>query len=146
MREAVTAREYDWCSVALELGAGVYGEAPWAREPHSHEELLGRPPWMADAACAEHPELSFVPSRGEPTEPLKGVCRRCLVLDECLAYALADPDLQGVWGATSKRERDDFRRGVEGRPRRSVTAWSRSPTAEQRAQRALQRGASLRKA
>jgi hypothetical protein len=86
---AVTAQEYDRCFVALELGAGVYGEVPWSREPHTLEELIGRPPWMAEAACAEHPELRFVSGRGEPTEPLEAVCRRCLVLDECLAYALA---------------------------------------------------------
>jgi WhiB family redox-sensing transcriptional regulator len=96
--------------VALELGASVYGEAPWTRERHSLEELLARPPWMADAACAEHPELRFVPGRGEPTEPLKGVCRRCLVLDECLAFAMADESLQGVWGGTSTKERNEYRK------------------------------------
>jgi len=95
---------------------------------------------MADAACAEHPELRFVSSRGESTEPLKAVCRRCLVLDECLAFALADESLQGVWGGTSTRERAAYRKGVEPRQRRRATPWSRSPTPEQRARRALERG------
>jgi WhiB family redox-sensing transcriptional regulator len=67
---------------------------------------------MADAACAEHPELSFVSGRGESTEPLKGVCRGCLVLDDCLAFAMADESLQGVWGGTSTRERREWRRGA----------------------------------
>jgi WhiB family redox-sensing transcriptional regulator len=126
--------------VALELGTGVYGEAPRAREAHSLEELLGRPPWMADAACAEHPELRFVSSRGEPTEPLKAICRRCLVLDECLAYALADETLQGVWGGTSTRERDAYRKGTAPGDRRKTVPWPSSPTPEQRARLALQRG------
>jgi WhiB family redox-sensing transcriptional regulator len=89
--------------------ARAYGKAPWAPELRTLEELLARPAWMADAACAEHPELKFVPSRGEPTEALHAVCRPCLVLDECLAFAVADETLQGVWRGTSTRERRDYR-------------------------------------
>jgi hypothetical protein len=75
--------------VALDAGA--------APEPGTLEELLARAPWMADAACAEHPELRFVSGHREPTEPVKAVCRRCLVLDECLAFALEDETLVGIW-------------------------------------------------
>jgi hypothetical protein len=96
---------------------------------------------MADAACAEHPEVRIVSGRGESTEPLEAVCRRCLVLDECLAYAMADETLQGVWRGTSARERDAYRKGVA---RRTKSPWSSSPTPEEWARRALQRGRSLR--
>lgn len=101
--------------MALDVGAGVYGRAPWAQEPRTLEELLKRPAWMADAACAEHPELQFVSGRGQSTEPLKAVCRGCLVRRECLDYALGDDGLQGVWGGTSTKERSEYRRL---RPRR----------------------------
>ena len=66
---------------------------------------LGPPAWAAYASCKEHTELHFVPGRGDPIEPLKAICRRCLVHQECLAYALADQTLVGVWGGTTERER-----------------------------------------
>lgn len=31
---------------------------------------------------------------------------------ECLAVAVADRELVGIWGGTSKRERDQMRRGA----------------------------------
>lgn len=70
--------------------------------------LLNRPAWHRDAACREHPELSWFPERGEDVRPVKQVCAECLVRDECLDYATkADvmPRLVGVWAGTSGRER-----------------------------------------
>ena len=32
--------------------------------------------------------------------------------EECLAYALADKDLVGMWGGTTERERREMRRPV----------------------------------
>jgi WhiB family transcriptional regulator, redox-sensing transcriptional regulator len=55
--------------------------------------------------CLEYPELTWFPERGQPSAPAKAVCGRCLVQRECLDYALADPDLMGVWGGTSQRDR-----------------------------------------
>lgn len=69
------------------------------------------PPWMRDAACREHPEIDFVPPEGKggaigTREALAvEVCRRCLVRRECLAYALDDPNLVGVWGGTTSAQR-----------------------------------------
>ena len=42
--------------------------------------------------------------------PAKAVCSGCPVRVECLAYALAEPQLQGVWGGTSDTERRALRR------------------------------------
>ncbi len=69
-----------------------------------------RPSWHADAACREHPELSWHPELGESAAAAKAVCSGCLVVDECLAYAVAGPSLGGIWGATSARERGGLRR------------------------------------
>jgi WhiB family transcriptional regulator, redox-sensing transcriptional regulator len=42
------------------------------------------------------------------------VCRGCAVRVECLTYALAHDDVTGVWGGTSRQQRDAARRrGVD---------------------------------
>jgi Transcription factor WhiB len=68
------------------------------------------PGWAKDAACREHPELSWFPGRGEPTDPARRVCAGCAVRLECLRYALADETLTGVWGGTSRQQRDRARK------------------------------------
>lgn len=40
------------------------------------------------------------------------LCGGCPVLDSCAAYALARPELEGVWGATSEGERAAMRAGA----------------------------------
>lgn len=70
------------------------------------------PEWVRDAICAQiDPELWF-PETGHTTGPAKALCRRCPVIDECLAYALdqCPRDVRGVWGGTSEREREKLRR------------------------------------
>ena len=70
-----------------------------------------RPAWMADALCLEHPEVNFFPDRGQSSNPAKSLCGRCLGQRDCREYALADPDLMGVWGGTSHRDRSLLRAG-----------------------------------
>lgn len=65
--------------------------------------LLHRPAWHADAACKEHPELSWYPERGDDVRPLKAVCAGCLVRDEC-AEAGAH-EMHGIWAGESARNR-----------------------------------------
>ncbi|GMU79751.1 MAG: hypothetical protein AMXMBFR46_25410 [Acidimicrobiia bacterium] len=82
-------------------------------DPVSTLSELCRPPaWHADAACVGRPVAMFFPAVGEPLEPARAVCARCLVVDECLAFALGDRDAfaHGVWGGTSGRERRTLRR------------------------------------
>jgi WhiB family redox-sensing transcriptional regulator len=74
------------------------------------ELLAGRPAWQRDALCLEHPEVDFLPARGEPSGPAKAVCVRCMVRDECLAVAMADSSLSGVWGGLSGGQRRALRR------------------------------------
>ncbi|MBU6315705.1 MAG: WhiB family transcriptional regulator [Acidobacteria bacterium] len=76
------------------------------------EVLLGRPDWHRDAACLEHPELSWFPARGDNAGLVAAiaVCRRCLVRAECLQFALETPDTVGVWGGTTARQRAALRR------------------------------------
>lgn len=41
----------------------------------------------------------------------KMVCMQCPYQARCLAFALKDPDLQGIWGGTNERQRAAMRRG-----------------------------------
>jgi len=52
----------------------------------------GTPAWHADAACKEHPDLSWFPERGEDSTAAKAVCESCLVTAECRSWALAQGD------------------------------------------------------
>ena len=69
---------------------------------------LKRPEYQKDAACADipNPEI-FFPSPGD-TDSLraaKDMCSRCLVVQECLVYALNNNERYGIWGGKSTRER-----------------------------------------
>ncbi len=67
--------------------------------------------WMDDAACADHPEPDlWFPERGGTTKAAKAICATCPVRAECLQYALDDPDVEGVWGGTSTKDRKQIRR------------------------------------
>lgn len=68
-----------------------------------------RPAWHADAACKEHPEITWFPARGKRSERAKAICAGCLVRNECLDYAvdheLTDGDRHGIWGGLPPHER-----------------------------------------
>lgn len=71
-------------------------------------ELLagGRPAWQADAACREHPEVTWFSTHSSHQREAKEICGSCLVLEECRSWALSQgPTLVGVWGGLSTRER-----------------------------------------
>lgn len=66
------------------------------------------PAWQRDAACKEHPEVNFFPEKGEDVRPALAVCRGCLVVDECRAWAVENYEA-GIWGGTSGRQRRGMR-------------------------------------
>ncbi len=102
-------------AVAIDLGpSGSIGGTGLGRsEASAVEDALGlltrRPTWMRDAACREHPDVSFYPELGQSLEPARAVCAGCLVRGECLEHALEHGE-RGVWGGTSDRERRAIRR------------------------------------
>lgn len=71
--------------------------------------LIDRPPWMADALCAETDPDAFFPDKGGSSVEAKRVCARCPVQQECLEYALTHDERFGVWGGASERERRRMR-------------------------------------
>jgi WhiB family transcriptional regulator, redox-sensing transcriptional regulator len=78
--------------------------------------------WVADAVCAQTDPDAFFPERGESTALAKATCVGCPVRAECLAWALDQHEVHGVWGGLSPRERRALlrRRAVE--PRGDVAA------------------------
>ena len=82
-----------------------------ANSPDDLTSDLGRarPAWHAQAACLDEPTSAFIPEVGGSTAHAKGICQSCPVSPACLRYALDDPDLVGVWGGTTERERRTIR-------------------------------------
>ena len=66
-------------------------------------------PWMEHAACKPHPTEWWFPKRGDPVDQAKIICHTCPVRIDCLNYALIIPNLVGIWGGMSGRERRDIR-------------------------------------
>lgn len=69
--------------------------------------------WRLHAACfGADPDgtIFFPPERGNSLQAL-AICETCPVQAPCLAYALADPSIKGVWGNTTERERRFIRAG-----------------------------------
>jgi WhiB family transcriptional regulator, redox-sensing transcriptional regulator len=75
-------------------------------------DWLRRPAWQRDALGRGRGTEAFFRSPKADHRAVKVVCRACPVREECLAYALADETLQGVWGGTTERERREMRRRV----------------------------------
>lgn len=75
------------------------------------------PAWRDQAACQGKGDL-FFPARGDANTAMQAklICRTCPVIQECLAYAVANPDLVGIWGGKSWRQRKDLRT-EKARPR-----------------------------
>ncbi len=69
-------------------------------------DLLRRPEWMTQRACANELTARFFasPSSKQAVRAIDA-CRRCAVRRTCLAFAL-EHDERGIWGGTTDRERD----------------------------------------
>jgi WhiB family transcriptional regulator, redox-sensing transcriptional regulator len=80
--------------------------------------------WRERAACNDKPTDLFFPTpdrygyeRHDPAAlaQAKRICDTCLVREECLEFALDGGDVYGVWGGTTKAERERLKRFI---PRR----------------------------
>lgn len=77
-----------------------------------YDESGLNPNWKDKGACKGlDPEL-FHPGRGDSriTNMAIAVCKECVVVSECLHYAISNGIKVGVWGATSERQRRKIRR------------------------------------
>lgn len=75
--------------------------------------FLNRPDWQLRAACRGLPTNEWVREPGrEYPEGQHDICRACPVRRECLAFAMADQSIFGLWGGTDERARRRMRRSV----------------------------------
>jgi WhiB family redox-sensing transcriptional regulator len=113
---------------------GTLGQFPTTRDnPQWHADH--RPPqpplpaapdgrWQEHAACrSADPEIFWPPANTEPVlerylPEAKRVCNTCPVAAECLAYALATGQDDGIWAGTTPAER----RQLQLRQAESATA------------------------
>ena len=72
-------------------------------------DLLRRPEWHQRAACRGVGVAGFVLAHGGGGYS-RELCAVCPVRQECLAVAIADPLIDGLWGGTTPVERKRMRR------------------------------------
>jgi WhiB family redox-sensing transcriptional regulator len=77
---------------------------------------------QGEPLCAQtDPDMFF------PDEPIEGnilnrtvytyereakiICSSCPYTEDCLDYALKNPELQGIWGGSTEKQRSKIRRG-----------------------------------
>ena len=63
----------------------------------------------ASALCAQVDPTLWFPEKGQSSTAAKAICHRCDIEAACLTIALADPEIEGIWGGTSQRERQVLR-------------------------------------
>jgi WhiB family redox-sensing transcriptional regulator len=77
---------------------------------------LGIPAFAAEVRepllCRADPEAYF--ASGVRPAAARVLCGGCQFLEACRAYALENSSLHGVWGGTTRRERQALRRGESG--------------------------------
>lgn len=91
-----------------------------------------RASWQRDALCAESVVDLWFPGAGQPSSPALEICGRCSVRTECLAEALADPDLDhGIRGGATANARKLMRRNRElTGPEVTAPTLDQTPTAD----------------
>lgn len=73
---------------------------------------VARPDWDAHPgrSCANvDPEVFFPDDRGDGGRA-KAICATCPVRVDCAEFAISQPNLSGIWGGTSYKERARIRR------------------------------------
>lgn len=65
--------------------------------------------WMDDALCKEVGPDLFLSDNTYDSKVAKKVCHRCVVVSACLSWAIENPEIQGVLGGTTQKERYKIR-------------------------------------
>jgi WhiB family redox-sensing transcriptional regulator len=110
--------------VTLETpGAGPAGGMPVAtRQDYRPRPIVEHWDWQARGNCLRLPTEVFFPEdqgrHGLRARQLRAmqICRSCPVLVQCREHALRTPEVHGIWGATTPRERAQILAGDCGLP------------------------------
>ena len=91
--------------LAIYFGTGKTGDS----KSMDHFSKL----FEGNSLCSKGDPDMFFPDDYEDRKTVFGVkeiCNSCPLTDLCLTYALKHPSLDGIWGATTPRERQSLRR------------------------------------
>jgi WhiB family redox-sensing transcriptional regulator len=66
--------------------------------------------WQDRAACAGNDTDVFFPWGGNTPAALVSLCESCPVTETCREYAIDRDWITGVWGGTTRAQRDEIRR------------------------------------
>lgn len=66
--------------------------------------------WRDDAACRGEDTALFFPDSEAQGDAARAICTVCPVRRECLNWALATNQREGIWGGMNERERRRERR------------------------------------
>lgn len=87
------------------------------------DDPVRRLQWQDDAACRDYDsDLFFEPDNEWPAvrarreQAAKKVCAGCPVRADCLSFAESGPEVFGVWGGTTQRERASSKRRRRRKP------------------------------
>ena len=72
--------------------------------------------WRPMAACRAEPTGLFFPDTEAQAGPAKAVCEGCPVRAECLDFAMATRQEDGVWGGLTGMERRRLRKKPKAKP------------------------------
>lgn len=61
--------------------------------------------WQDDAACSRIGGNAWFPKAGDNGHAAARACRGCPVRTECLDYALANDEREGIWGGLTPNGR-----------------------------------------
>ncbi len=62
--------------------------------------------WRLRGACRGlDPEVFFPTTEEEDIQRAKAVCDTCAVQQQCLEFALANREAEGIWGGATEKER-----------------------------------------
>jgi WhiB family redox-sensing transcriptional regulator len=70
--------------------------------------------WQEQGLCGQADPEAWFPEKGHSPRDAQKVCARCPVRQECLDYALANPEATkyGIWAGLTEHDRRQARKGV----------------------------------
>lgn len=71
----------------------------------SDELTFARPAWQRYGECQGLDVDLFIGAHYNVAKKAKAICETCPVKEECLAYALENIGMTGIWGGTDHQER-----------------------------------------
>lgn len=69
--------------------------------------------WRSKGLCVtEKISIDFFTDDKYETSLAKSICKRCIVADQCLQFAVKNEEKHGIWGGFTSRERNKLTRSM----------------------------------